>query len=542
MKKITIYYNDKKVIVPVNTTFYMISQYLCVDHPLGVVVDDKILSLEERAEEDLHVLFLTLKDVSGYKIYQAGLKFLFEVAIKELYQNSEVKFLHSVPKGILCDVEIHREVTNEDVTLIKEKMNELVSLNEKIEAYHLRISDALNYFKNTNETEKASMVQYNPSDLITMYRLRNRLNYFYNIMPYDTSVLDLFDLVLLGENRIVIVVPVVSLGGKLAPYVNYQNIIDNFLESHNWLKIMNMPYLASLNDLVANYNIKEFILANELIFNQDIMKASREISKRPEIKFVLIAGPSSSGKTTTTKRLSTYFRSIGYDPICISTDDFFVDRELTPLNEKGEKDFESLQAIDLPLFNQTLQKLLNNEEVIMPEYDFIAGKKKFADHKAKLKENSIVLIEGLHSLNDDLLPGIDKKYKYKIYLSPFMPLQIDRHNYVSTLDLRLIRRITRDKRTRGQEVEDTINSWKNVRNGEEKYIFPYVMQADLIINTALSYELGVLKVYALPILYSVKIGSKCFAEARRLIKMLEPFLTISAEFVPKDSIIREFIG
>ena len=272
------------------------------------------------------------------------------------------------------------------------------------------------------------------------------------------------------------------------------------------------------------------------------MKASREISKRPEIKFVLIAGPSSSGKTTTTKRLSTYFRSIGYDPICISTDDFFVDRELTPLNEKGEKDYESLQAIDLSLFNQTLQKLLNNEEVIMPEYDFIAGKKKFADHKAKLKENSIVLIEGLHSLNDDLLPGIDKKYKYKIYLSPFMPLQIDRHNYVSTLDLRLIRRITRDKRTRGQEVEDTINSWKNVRNGEEKYIFPYVMQADLIINTALSYELGVLKVYALPILYSVKIGSKCFAEARRLIKMLEPFLTISAEFVPKDSIIREFIG
>ena len=235
-------------------------------------------------------------------------------------------------------------------------------------------------------------------------------------------------------------------------------------------------------------------------------------------------------------------RSHGYDPIGLSTDDFFVNRKDTPKNEKGEYDYECIQAIDLELFNQTLQALLNKEEVELPEYDFVNGEKQFKGKKACLKENSILLIEGLHCLNDDLIPYIDAKYKFKIYLSPFIPLNVDRHNYISTLDLRLIRRIVRDNRTRGKKVDQTIAEWQIVRSGEEKYIFPYVYQADMIINTALAYEVGVLKIYAIPLLFSVGVDSEYYSESRRLVDYLQVFFTIPSEYVPKDSVLREFIG
>ena len=282
--------------------------------------------------------------------------------------------------------------------------------------------------------------------------------------------------------------------------------------------------------------------ANELVFNESILKVASEIMARREVKIVLIAGPSSSGKTTTTKRLSTYLRAKGFDPVCISTDDFFVNREETPKDDKGDFDFECLHAIDLELFNKTLVSLLKGEEMEMPEYNFVNGKKEFNNNKLKLNKNSIILIEGLHCLNDDLVPYIKEENKYKIYLSPFIPLNIDRHNYISTVDMRLLRRIIRDNRTRGKKVDQTIQEWQIVRAGEEKYIFPYIHQADIIINTALSYEIGVLKIYAEPLLYSVEINSPYYEEARRLLNSLKGFYPISSEYVKDDSILREFIG
>ena len=305
---------------------------------------------------------------------------------------------------------------------------------------------------------------------------------------------------------------------------------------------MKSPYLSDMNSLVSASKIDEFIKSNEILYMEDLIKASDKIISMRDVKMVLIAGPSSSGKTTTMKRLKSILKARGYEPIGISTDDFFVDREDTPKNDLGEKDFECLQAIDLELFNKTLEKLLNEEEVELPEYDFINGKKVFKGSKVKLKDNSLLLIEGLHCLNDDLIPYIDSKYKFKIYLSPFIPLNIDRHNYISTLDLRLIRRIVRDNRTRGKKVDETIKEWQVVRKGEENYIFPYVYQADMIINTALAYEIGVLKVYAIPLLYSVGLDSPYYNEARRLIHYLEVFFPIPAEFVPSGSVLREFIG
>ena len=278
------------------------------------------------------------------------------------------------------------------------------------------------------------------------------------------------------------------------------------------------------------------------MFSLDIAKVVDEIINNHDIKFILVAGPSSSGKTTTNSKIASYLEALGYDAIKISLDDYFVNREDTPKDENGKYDFECLEAIDVKLFNEDLQRLLNGEEISLPIYNFISGKREYPKKYVKLKENSIFLIEGLHALNDKITEGIDNKYKYRIYLSPFIPINIDMHNYVSTLDLRLLRRIVRDNRTRGYDCLKTIDNWQSVRNGEEKYIFPYIHQADVIINTALAYEVGVLKVYVEPLLLSVGVDSEYYEEARRLIGFLKQFFPIPGEYVNDDSILREFIG
>ena len=351
-----------------------------------------------------------------------------------------------------------------------------------------------------------------------------------------------FELKYLGNNRLVILYPSNLTGGVLPEYVHHENIINAYYEGKSWLKKLNTPYTADLNNLVSERKIKDFIESCELHFTDGIKKVSDKIIRNNDKKFIMIAGPSSSGKTTTTRILGAYLRSKGYDPICLSTDDYFVDRIDTPKDEYGKYDFECLNAIDTKEFNNDLMRLLKGEEVNIPTYNFVTGKREYHNNLIKLNENSIILIEGLHSLNDDLTPGIPDRYKYKIYLSPFIPLNIDRHNYISTLDLRLIRRIIRDNRTRGYTVSEVIEKWQSVRNGEEKYIFPYTHQANMIINTALPYELGVLKVYAEPLLLSIDTDSKYYEEARRLLKFLRSFYTITSEYVSKSSILREFIG
>ena len=361
-------------------------------------------------------------------------------------------------------------------------------------------------------------------------------------MPYSTSSINNYDIIYLGRNRLIFVIPTKNSNGILPEYVHYDNIINSFLTGKTWLDIQNMKYAESINNTIGSGKIKDFIKSCELVFNMNISKIANNIISNRNIKFVLIAGPSSSGKTTTTKRLASYFRAQGFDPVCISIDDFFLEREDSPKDENGNYDFECLTAIDLNLFNNTLKKLLDGEEVSLPTFNFVSGKKEYNENYAKLSDNSIVLIEGLHALNDELLPLIDNNLKYKIYLSPFIPLNIDRHNYISTVDLRLIRRIIRDNRTRNYKVNHTIKSWQSVRNGEEKYIFPFIHQANVIINTALAYELGVLKVYAEPLLRSVGVDSIYYEESRRLLNFLKMFYSIPGEYVDKDSILREFIG
>ncbi|MCI8670875.1 MAG: nucleoside kinase [Bacilli bacterium] len=539
--KIT-YDTNEQIEVAKGTTYIEISKYSKYkDTVLGVKKGNEILALTDKATMDETIEFFDYNSIEGAKIYKAALKFIFEVALKTLYPSAEIHFLHSVPRGMLGEVKYNQVLTIEDISKIKREMANIIDSNLPFIRYNILTKEAIDFYNSSNAEEKSANIKIY-ENIVTVYKLKNFLNYYYVSMPYSTRYIKQFDLKYLDNNRIIFLYPSNLTEGKIPEYVHHENIIKSFYEGKEWLKRLNTPYVSDINKLVSNSNIKGYIEACELNFTDQIRKACEEILRNKEHRFIMIAGPSSSGKTTTTRVLGSYLRSQGYDPICISTDDYFVERDETPKDEKGNYDYECLNAIDINLLNNNLINLLKGEEVSVPEYNFVTGKKEFNNRKLKLKENSIILMEGLHSLNNDLTPFIPDNVKYKIYLSPFIPLNIDRHNYISTLDLRLIRRMIRDNRTRGYDVSHTIKSWQSVRNGEEKYIFPYIHQANIIINTALPYELGVLKVYAEPLLLSIKPNSPYFEEARRLVKFLRSFYPISSENVNKNSILREFIG
>lgn len=474
-------------------------------------------------------------------MYKAAIKFIFEVALKNVLKSADVNFLHSVPGGMLGEIKYNRILTIEDLSQIKKEMANIIDKDLPFKKYNISKKDAIKLYKESFSPEKAENVQIY-DNIVTIYKLEDYLNYYYVPMPYSTRYIKQFDLHYLGNNRIIILYPSNLTGGKLPEYVHHDNIIKAFYDGQMWLKRLRTPYVSDLNKLVSENKIKGFIESCELQFTDQIKRACDEILKDSNKRFIMIAGPSSSGKTTTTRVLGAYLRSKGYDPVCISTDDYFVEREDNPKDENGNYDFECLQAIDIALLNNQLSSLLKGEEINVPTFNFVTGKKEYHNNRIKLNENGIILIEGLHCLNDDLTAFIPNEYKYKIYLSPFIPLNIDRHNYISTLDLRLIRRIVRDNRTRGHSVTNTINNWQSVRKGEEKYIFPYTHQADYIINTSLPYELGVLKVYIEPLLLSINNESTAYEEARRILKFLRGFYSISSEYVNSDSILREFIG
>ena len=523
-------------------SFYEISKDITMNNIMGFKIGNEVFSLDCKATNDCKIEFINTNDIIGNKIYKAGLKFLFEVALLETFPELKISYEHSVPRGMLGVVSGNKILTQDDLNKIKSKMADLIEEDEKIEKINVSPKEAIKYYQVTNELEKASNIQSISDKMVTLYKLHNRLNYFYSIMPYSIGSINKYELIYLGNNRIVFLFPSVNSNGNVPEYVHYDKIIDSFLEGKKWLDNLNMPYISDLNKTIGNGKIKDFIRSNELIFSLNIAKAVDNIISNRDIKFILISGPSSSGKTTTTSRISSYLEALGYNTIKISLDDYFVDRDKNPVDENGKYDFECLEAIDVESFNNDLNRLLNGEEITLPTYNFITGKREYSKDKVMMKENTIFLIEGLHALSDDLTINVEDKYKYKIYLSPFIPLNIDEHNYVSTIDLRLLRRIVRDNRTRGYDILKTIDNWQKVRYGEEKYIFPYIHQANVIINTALAYEIGVLKVFVEPLLLSVGVDSNYYEEARRLIDFLKQFFPIPGEYVNDESILREFIG
>lgn len=542
MKRIKITFEGHTIEVDENTTYLELSkQSIRKDDILGVKKNNELFPLTARAYEDEVIEFVDSSSIEGAKMYKAAVKFILEVALKTVYPGSDIHYLHSVPGGMLSEIKYERVLTNEEISEIKREMARIIDEDHEFKRYNILKKEAIDFYEAASYYEKAINVK-TCDDIITIYKLKDYLNYYYGPMPYSTKYIRKFELKYLGNNRLVVLYPSNLTEGRLPEYVHHENIINAYYEGKSWLKKLDTPYVGDLNNLVSTRHIKDFIESCELHFTDEIKKACDKIIRNNEHKFIMIAGPSSSGKTTTTRILGAYLRSKGYNPICLSTDDYFVDRIDNPKDEFGNYDFECLNAIDTRQFNEDLMRLLKGEEVNIPTFNFVTGKREYHNHLIKLNENSIILIEGLHSLNDDLTPGIPERYKYKIYLSPFIPLNIDRHNYISTLDLRLIRRIIRDNRTRGYTVSEVIEKWQSVRNGEEKYIFPFTHQADTIINTALPYEIGVLKVYAEALLLSIDTDSKYYEEARRLLKFLRSFYSITSEYVSKSSILREFIG
>lgn len=471
------------------------------------------------------------------KVYQSGLKFMLVNAVKRLY-GGEVIFHHSLDKGICASIISEQIIDKDELKRLKNYMNVLVKNNIPFKKLLVSKKEAYDFYNKKGYYEKAANVLNISNLTISLFELEGQYNYMYtHDMPASTGELSLFDLYYVDYNELILVYPIEN---KL-DFTFRHNIFNTFNNYDEWLNKLNINYVTDVNKIITDGNIKDLITKNDIFVDHNLYDIANNIVKNNK-RVVLIAGPSSSGKTTTSKKLSLYLSSMGYNALPISLDDFFVNRDETPLDSDGNKDYECLESLDLKLFNETLNKLLNGESTKLPKFNFILGEKEFNDKLYKINDNDILVIEGLHALNPNLIDSDINNLIHRIYISPLTPLNVDRHNYVSTTDNRLLRRIIRDFRTRGRSAEDTLASWKSVRCGEEKYIFPYTDMCDDILNTAYVYEIGVLKVFVEPLLYNISFDSPYYDDARRLIDSLKTFYTISSEYVSDDNLLREFIG
>lgn len=503
-------------------------------------VDGQIKELTSKVMESENIEFLDLTSREGNRAHVSGLTFLLIVAVKELYGNDKnIIVQHSLDKGIY--IETNFIINSDSIANIKQRVQQLVENDLDINRVNVDRLDAINYFEKIGDYAKAGVMKYNTNSFVTLYRLRNLYNYFYYYMPISTRYLKDFDLNYVAENGFMLRFPTIYITDRIKEYEHHPHMFEVFQECRDWAKLMNIENSTELNNMVSTGNIGDLIRMNEMITSNKLLELAKDIKQQPEVKIVLLAGPSSSGKTTTARKLCMYLRSLGMNPKTISMDDYFVEKDQNPLDEDGNPDYECLEAIDLKLFNQQIASLIAGEKVSIPTYNFLLGKKEYKK-TMQVAKNEVILIEGIHGLDPNILNNIKREKKYKIYLSALTELNMDDHNRISTTDNRLLRRMIRDNRTRGYNVEATLKSWASVRRGEEKYIFPYQDEADATFNTALIYELGVLKTYVEPLLYSVDQSSEYYEEAKRLINFLRLFLPIPSESIPQDSILREFIG
>lgn len=487
---------------------------------------------------------LTLYDITtsqGNKIYERGLIFLFEVcALEVLGKETKIKIRHPIDKGIYC--EIDKKLSEKNLEEIKELMKKKVSLGLPFEQLETSRLEAIEYFNKLKRYDKVKTLSYTISNFVKLYKFDGIYNYIIGDLPSNSSILKTFDLTLLENKGIVLRFPFTYNNGKIKKYVYHEKYVNSLDEYSKWGNLLNINNIGELNEAIIKEGAGEIINLSESIQDYKLMSIAQDIAKsKNNVKIVLLSGPSSSGKTTTAKKLAMYLKTLGLKPHPLSLDDYFLERDQTPLGEDGKPDYEGVRAIDIKLLNRQLKKLFEGHEVVTPTYDFLTGKKIF-NKPLKLEKTDILIVEGLHALNETLSKDIPKENKYKIYISPLIFLNIDNDNRISLTDIRLLRRMVRDYYTRGHSPSKTLASWSDVRRGEEKYVFPYQDEADVIFNSFLAYELGVLKTYVEPLLYSVNPSDPEYHTAIRLLEILRLVLPIPSVDVPSTSIIREFIG
>lgn len=502
---------------------------------------NQLISYDDAIMKSGDLELFDITTAQGNKIYERGLIYLFQTCtLRVLGKDTKIKIRHPIDKGIYC--EINKDITEEDVKKIKELMHEKVKQSLPFEQLETSRMEAIEYFKKLKRLDKVKTLSYTISNFVKLYKFDGIYNYIIGDLPHDAGILKQFDLTLLAGKGIVLRFPFTHTNGKIIKYTYHEKYVNSLEEYAKWGELLNINNIGELNEAITNKGSGEIINLSEILQDYKLLSIAEEIFlNKDDIKVVLLSGPSSSGKTTTAKKLSLYLKTLGLKPHHLSLDDYFLEREKTPLDENGKPDYEGIKAIDVKLFNNQIEKLLKGVSVVTPTYDFITGKKNF-NRPLKLEENDILIIEGLHALNEEISQRISKKNKYKIYISPLIYLNIDDDNRISLTDIRLLRRMVRDYYTRGHSPSKTLASWQDVRRGEEKYVFPHQDDANVIFNTFLVYELGVLKTYVEPLLYSVPPEDPEYHTAIRLLEVLKLVLPIPSNDVPKLSILREFIG
>ena len=536
--------NKKTYNVPIGSTLYDVfgEVNLQMEYgPISAKVNNKVEGMHYRLYHNKDVEFLDLHSPSALRTYTRSLFFVLCKAIHDLYTGSEVIIDIPVSNGYYVDLRIGRPVETEDATRIRTRMQQIIDQRIPISRHETTTEAAIEMFKTKGDTAKVKLLETSGKLYTTYYQLDDYIDSYYGALLTNTSELYLFGLEKYFDG-LLLRVPSLADPSQLGELVTQNKMFEIFKEHHRWQNILGISTVGDFNKAVSNGFTTDMINVSEALQEKKIAQMADEIAARKNIRVVLLAGPSSSGKTTTCKRLSVQLLANGIKPVQISLDDYFVDRDKTPKDADGELDYESLYALNIPLLNQQFNALFRGEEVQLPKYNFQAGKSEPNGKRLRLDEQSILIVEGIHALNPELTAQVPEEQKYRIYASALTTILLDNHNYIPTTDNRLLRRIVRDNKYRGVSAAETIRRWPSVRAGENKWIFPFQENADVMFNTAMLFELAILKTQAEPLLEDVPENCDEYSEAYRLLKFLKYFASIPFKQLPPTSLLREFLG
>ena len=507
---------------------------------IACMYNNEVKSLNKLIKSDCEIRLLNYSDKDGKRVYNRGIIYIMTKALQELYPDALLTVNYQIGSAMFCELD-NMEITDEFIENMRQKMSEITKKDYPIEKVSMTREEAKKFYENNKTLKGILQLDDVEKEKITLYYCDGFFNYLFGVMPISTGIIKTYNLHKYQQGFLVSF-PELNTSEKITDYKESKKLFKTLEEYDDIYRVLGIHRIYKLNKIIKEGKINEYILLSEALHEKKIANIADDIVKKNDVKVVLIAGPSSSGKTTFAQRLGIQMRLNGLKPVTISVDNYFVERCETPKDEHGNYDFESIEAIDLKLFNDHLQKLLNGEEIDVPTFNFSKGHKEYNGKKMKLNEDEVLVIEGIHCLNDRLTFNIPKQQKYKIYISALTVLNMDYQNRISTTDTRLVRRIVRDNQFRGYTALHTLQMWYSVNRGERKHIFPYQEEADAMFNSSLIYELAVLKDYAIPLLRKIDNTVPEYSEAKRLIALLSFFESITTDIIPKTSLLKEFIG